>query len=696
MHYLKKFSLQRFVPKTLKTKLRIALFSIGFFPYILILFYSHNLGESKIIDDLLKRDHAQMHQVKQSIKEQFVSLQKEMRFLASLDIMNDMIVGDVDKRIAQILIQKERDLALDMDIFTLDMNAQVVSFSHYKQYTFQYYDRFQKALQANKNYFFVQDSIILFTPIYSTLDTNQQLGYLLTLYSLSNLHNFITHQNGIRSVIYHRETGAMIGKPYKDIKLKIKATYGDYIDDKYLVLYEPFDGIMDGWSCVYMIQKSVALSFLDSFILFVWGAFGLGFIVIALISWWISRRILYPISKLSQATKSIISTKDYTTQVHVESQGEISTLADDFNAMIRETNGAFEILEQENKLRLLRFVQLINIFNQLIETQSEEACIHIAIDELKHFMPHQKFSFSREYPSQKQRKKENLLILSVKDFEKQTSEFYGVIDIEYEQKMSDPHEEKFYHSIATMIMLQLDQIRLIEQTQEISRAKSNFISHISHELRTPLHTILSATQYLISYEKLTEQQQEKIATVEASAGHLLGMITDILDLAKIEAGKITATIVSQSSDEVEEIIEEIISMLDVLAKQKNISITFEKRISTPICVRLDRQLFKQIIINLLSNAIKFTHQGSIDFLLEEHSGGLLISIKDSGIGISPQNLSKLFSEFSQIKNPERSQQKGSGLGLAISKKLSHLFGGDIELQSDGEGCGTRAMVVLKG
>ncbi len=697
MQFFNKFSPQSFLPKTLKTKFRIALFSIGFLPYLLILVYTHNLGESKILDNVLKRHHTQMHQVKKSIQEQFTSLQKEMHFLASLDIMNDMIVGDVDKRIAQILIQKEQDLALDMDLFTLDMHGQVVSFSHYKKYIFRYYHHFQKALRANQNYFFVDNSIILFTPIYSTLDKNQQLGYLLLIYSLSNLNSFISHQDGLRSIIYHPQSGVIIGEPYSDVKLAFKTTNDDSADDKYLILYEPFDGIMDRWSLVYMIKKSVALAYLNLFILFVWGAFGLGFVVIALISWWISRRILYPISKLSEATQSIISTKDYTTQVDIKSQGEISTLADDFNAMIQETNRAFEVLEKENKLRLLRFIQLINIFNQLIETQSQEACISIALDELKHLMPHQKFSFSKEYPSKEQRdQRDNFLILSVTDFEKQSCDFYGVIYIESEQKINDPQEQKFYRSIATMIMLQLDQIRLIEQTQEISRAKSNFISHISHELRTPLHTILGSTQYLISYENLTEQQQEKVARVEASADHLLGVINDILDLAKIEVGKITATIITQSSDEVAQIVEEIISMLEVLAEQKNISITFENRVTPPRNVQFDSRLLKQIIINLLSNAIKFTQQGSIECRIQLHQSGLILEINDSGIGISPQNLSQLFCEFSQIKTSDTTQQKGTGLGLAISKKLAHLFGADILLESDGEGYGTRASVLLRG
>jgi signal transduction histidine kinase len=135
-------------------------------------------------------------------------------------------------------------------------------------------------------------------------------------------------------------------------------------------------------------------------------------------------------------------------------------------------------------------------------------------------------------------------------------------------------------------------------------------------------------------------------------------------------------------------------MLEVLAQQKDIVITFDNRVTASVYVYLDIRLFKQIIINLLSNAIKFTAKGSIEFVLVQSSGGLELTIQDSGIGISPHNLSKLFSEFSQIKEKKQTQEKGSGLGLAISKKLSRLFDADLLLESDGEGLGTRAIVYL--
>lgn len=690
MNYLK-----RILPKTLKSKLRIALFGIGFFPYFLILIYSYNLGEKKILDHAVLTYYNQMTQVKKQIESQLLSLQKEMRFLTSLDIMNDMIVGDVDKRINQLLIQKKKDLALNMDLFTLTPENKVISSTRKSLlHDFAYISEFNKKLKEHKNYFFTDKSIIMFTPIYATLQTDQLLGYLCMEYALSNLDLYTLKTNGIHSMFYHPDSSRKIGEVYNDnILLGIKKQNNQYVTDHYLVLHENFDGIMSEWMIVYMIEKSVALIFLNGFIFFVWSLLALGILVIAFTSFWISRRILEPIAKLSDATKAIISTRDYTTQVSIASQGEISELTNDFNVMIRETNRAFKILEEENQLRLLRFVQLINIFNHLIQTQSEDACITLAINELQTLMPHQHFSFSTEYPKQGKDSDTNpYMMLYVKDFEKQTSEFYGVISLDDTTQITDPHEEKFYRSIATMIMLQLDQIRLIEQTQAVSHAKSTFISHMSHELRTPLHTILSSTQYLITYEKLTHQQQEIVETMQSSADHLLGMINDILDLVKIESGKVTVHPVKQTSDEVIMLTREVIDMLEVLAEQKGIIITLASRLNKQISVTIDIRFFKQILINLLSNAIKFTEKGSIDVYLEEYDESLYLCMKDSGIGISKDDLHNVFDEFIQVKNKSKNHEKGSGLGLAISRKLARLFHADVILESKGIGYGTKAII----
>lgn len=689
--------LKTILPKTLKTKLLIALFSIGFFPYLFILIYSQNLGKENILENAYTTHHTQMVQIKHQIESQLHTLNKEIRFLSSLEIMNDMIVQDIDKRITRLLIQKKEDLNLDIHLFTLNLDQKVISSSNTNhQYLFEYKDLFNQALAQKRNYFITDKSVVLFSPIHETLQKNQLLGYMVLAYSFSNFRAFTVDKNGVRSMLYNVKDNVMIGNTYDKSIFEGIDKDGMYIEENYLVLKEHFEGILKGWSIVYMIQKSVALSFMDEFINFIWVLFVQGAIIIAIISLWISKRILEPIATLSTATKSIISTKDYTTQVSISSQGEISELADDFNTMIRATNHAFTVLEEENRLRLLRFIQLINIFNRLIKTQSEEECISVAIDELQTLIPDQNFFFSSHYPDQSQNDTSiQHMMLYVQDFEHDTRDFYGVISSQNDHPTQDPHEEKFYQSIATMIMLQLDQIRLIERTREVSRAKSTFISLMSHELRTPLHTILSAAQYLIGYENLTPDQQDKIATMESSAHHLLGIINDILDLVQIEAGKVSAALHSHSSDDIQEVTQEIVDMLEVLAEQKEIELTFENRLDIPMDIMVDIRLLKQIVINLISNAIKFTQEGGIEVILKKCEENFCIQITDSGVGISPKDLNYLFEDFTQASNNGEDQQKGSGLGLAISRKLAHLLNADLTLESKGEGEGTTAIVIFQ-
>jgi len=170
--------------------------------------------------------------------------------------------------------------------------------------------------------------------------------------------------------------------------------------------------------------------------------------------------------------------------------------------------------------------------------------------------------------------------------------------------------------------------------------------------------------------------------------------SDILDIAQIEAGKTVAVPMRVTVEEIEEIVLEVISMLELLAEDTEIS--FRNYIkSCQEYFTVDKKLLKQIVINLLSNSIKFTDNGTIDIAMRRDRDRLQITIEDSGVGISQENLSKLFNSFTQIKSKNSREHKGSGLGLGISKKLAHLFGADIELDSRGEGYGTKATIEVK-
>jgi len=152
---------------------------------------------------------------------------------------------------------------------------------------------------------------------------------------LNNPKEYIVTDRGIKSIIYNPHTTKSIGDDIVDDIYHIDAGSGNYMTSKDLILYEKLDGVLSQWYLIYKMEKSVALEFLDKFILFIWWLSILGFIFMLLVSLWISKRILYPISQLSRATQTIIETKDYTTQVDVHSLGEIKELSDNFNVMIQ-------------------------------------------------------------------------------------------------------------------------------------------------------------------------------------------------------------------------------------------------------------------------------------------------------------------------------------------------------------------------
>ncbi|RUM66793.1 MAG: hypothetical protein DSZ03_00580, partial [Sulfurimonas sp.] len=199
--------------------------------------------------------------------------------------------------------------------------------------------------------------------------------------------------------------------------------------------------------------------------------------------------------------------------------------------MIRTTHEALQHLEHENNMRLQRLIQLIDIFNTIIQTKSESDCIAVSVAYLKELTAKEDITFSKE-----PQPRSGSMALYGNDFEHNEPLYYGYISLDLDT-FDDTNEQEFYRSIATMIMLQLDRIRLIERTLSASHAKSAFISSMSHELRTPLNAIIGFAQYLLAYESLTDDQQDSIAHMESSAQYLLGMINDILDIAKIEAGK---------------------------------------------------------------------------------------------------------------------------------------------------------------
>jgi len=213
------------------------------------------------------------------------------------------------------------------------------------------------------------------------------------------------------------------------------------------------------------------------------------------------------------------------------------------------------------------------------------------------------------------------------------------------------------------------------ELQNAAEAKDRFLANMSHELRTPLNAIIGFTGTLLMRlpGPLTEAQERQLNTIQGSARHLLSLINDLLDVAKIESGKHELRLAPVSCAEV---IDEVSASLRPLAEKKGVA--FEVAAAGDLVVRTDRRALSQIVINLVSNAIKYTDAGTVSIRLERHRTGAealgAIEIADTGTGIRPEDQAKLFHAFSQIDGSTTRRHEGTGLGLHLSQKLADLLG----------------------
>lgn len=222
------------------------------------------------------------------------------------------------------------------------------------------------------------------------------------------------------------------------------------------------------------------------------------------------------------------------------------------------------------------------------------------------------------------------------------------------------------------------------QLANANQAKDRFLANMSHELRTPLNAIIGFTGTLLMKlpGPLNADQEKQLRTVQSSGKHLLSLINDLLDLAKIEAGKVDLNMVMTDC---KELIEETVAALRPQAQTKGLQL-ISVLPDYQLVVNTARRELSQIIINLINNAIKFTERGQVkvEARTVTHSDGKLISISvtDSGIGIRREDQVKLFSAFARLGAPGQLAQEGTGLGLHLSRQLASLLGGEITLQSE--------------
>jgi signal transduction histidine kinase/FixJ family two-component response regulator len=223
-----------------------------------------------------------------------------------------------------------------------------------------------------------------------------------------------------------------------------------------------------------------------------------------------------------------------------------------------------------------------------------------------------------------------------------------------------------------------------EKAEVANQAKSNFIANMSHELRSPLNAILGFSQLMLRNQNLPQEQSENAGIIHRSGEYLLTLINNVLDFAKIEAGKTTLNI---KDFDLYQLLDDLEDMLHLRAVNSGLDLIFDRADNLPRYIHSDGVKLRQVLLNLLSNAIKFTKQGGVvlrvNSVFNENRKNYTLdfNINDTGVGIAPAEISQLFEAFSQTKSGQDAQE-GTGLGLAISRQFVQLMGGDITVSSE--------------
>jgi signal transduction histidine kinase len=246
-------------------------------------------------------------------------------------------------------------------------------------------------------------------------------------------------------------------------------------------------------------------------------------------------------------------------------------------------------------------------------------------------------------------------------------------------------------TFADQAVIAIENVRLFDEIQDKSRQleiasqhKSQFLANMSHELRTPLNAILGYTELILDniYGDTPEKMREVLERLQLNGKHLLGLINDVLDLSKIEAGQLTLSLADYS---LKDVVHTVFTGVESLATGKKLKLTTDVAPNLPKGHGDERRL-AQVLLNLVGNAIKFTDKGEVAIKATTADGSFTVAVHDTGPGIASSDQGKIFEEFQQADNSVTKRKGGTGLGLSIARRIIEMHGGRIWVESEvGEG-----------
>jgi signal transduction histidine kinase len=271
----------------------------------------------------------------------------------------------------------------------------------------------------------------------------------------------------------------------------------------------------------------------------------------------------------------------------------------------------------------------------------------------------------------------------------------GVFDVEAETINRFTEEDtRTFMTLASQTAVALrnaqlyaEQMETVERLRELDHLKSSFLANMSHELRTPLNSILGFTQVILEGldGPLTEDMTMDLGLIEKNGQHLLTLINEVLDMAKIESGRVT---LSKEPLNLPEMLDDVLRSSDPLVRE-GVALINASQLPERMFISADAVRIRQMLLNIVSNALKFTEQGSVTVEAEQINQKVQIRVVDTGIGIPPDLLENIFEAFSQVDTSTTRKVGGTGLGLPISRRLAEMHGGALWAESQGiEGKGS--------